>query len=91
VTFKYLGFILNNKGKEHIKELCGKGRAARKVWGLGKKLCRNDFRRRWILFRYLIQCYGIWGRNMRMGRKRGIRKDNDGLCKMVIWFRILYT
>jgi len=34
-TFKCLCFILNNKGnyKEHIKELCGKGRrAARKVW-----------------------------------------------------------
>jgi len=33
-TFKYLGFILNNKGnyKEHIKELCGKGRrAVRKI------------------------------------------------------------
>jgi len=38
-TFKYLGFILNNKDnyKEHIKELCGKGRrAVRKVWGLVK-------------------------------------------------------
>jgi len=68
-TFKYLGFILNNKGnyKEHIKELYGKGRrAVRKVWGLGEKICRNDFRRRWILFRYLVQsvmAYGveIWG------------------------------
>jgi len=30
------------------------------------------------------ECYGIWGRNMEMGRKRGIRKDNDNLCKMVI-------
>jgi len=68
-TFKYLGFILNNNAnyKEHIKELCGKGRrAVRKFWGLGEKLCWNDFRRRWILFRYLVQSmmsYGveIWG------------------------------
>jgi len=33
-TFKYLGFILNNKDnyKEHIKELCRKGRrVARKI------------------------------------------------------------
>jgi len=67
--FKYLGFVLNSNGnyKEHIKELARKGRlAARKVWGLGERLCRNDFKRRWYLFRYLVQSvmeYGveIWG------------------------------
>lgn len=50
--FKYLGFVINNKGnyKEHIKELNRKGRmAVRKAWGLGKRICRNDFKRRWIL------------------------------------------
>lgn len=34
--FKYLGFVINNKGnyKEHIKELNRKGRmAVRKAWG----------------------------------------------------------
>jgi len=44
--------------------------AAKKVWGLGERICRNDFKRRWNLFRYLIQSvmgyvmeYGveIWG------------------------------
>lgn len=67
--FKYLGFVLSNKGnyKEHMKELGGKGkRAARKIWGLGEKICRNDFRRRWVLFKYLVQsvmAFGveIWG------------------------------
>lgn len=46
--FKYLGFTLSRRGdyEEHIKELGRKGRiAARKVWGLGERLCRNDFER----------------------------------------------
>lgn len=67
--FKYLGFTLSRRGdyEEHIRELGRKGRiAARKVWGLGERLCRNDFERRWILFKYLVQSvmtYGteIWG------------------------------
>jgi len=67
--FKNLDFVLNSYGnyKDHIKELGGKGgRAARKIWGLGEKLCKNDLRRRWILFKYLVQStmtYGveIWG------------------------------
>jgi len=48
-NFKYLEFTFNRKGnyKEHIKELAMKGRiAARKVWGLGERMCRNDFIRR---------------------------------------------
>lgn len=33
--------------EEHIRELGRKGRiAARKIWGLGERLCRNDFERR---------------------------------------------
>jgi len=40
--------------------------AVKKVWGLGERICRNDFKRRWNLFRYLVQSiieYGveIWG------------------------------
>jgi len=27
--------------------------AAKKVWGLEEKICRNDFKRRWTLFRNL--------------------------------------
>jgi len=67
--FKYLRFVINSNGnyKDHIKELGGKGRrAARKTWGIGERLCRDDLRRRWILFKYLVQstmAYGveIWG------------------------------
>jgi len=68
-SFKYLGFTLNREGnfKEHLKELVRKGRMmVRKVWGLGERVCRNDFIRRWTLFKYLVQSvisYGveIWG------------------------------
>lgn len=67
--FKYLGFMFNKDGnyKDHIKELCRKGRmAANKVWWLGERICRDDFVRRWMLFKYLVQnvlAYGveIWG------------------------------
>jgi len=48
-TYKYLGFVLNNKGnyKKYIRELREKGgMAARRIWGLGEKLCRNDLKRR---------------------------------------------
>lgn len=39
---------------DHIKELCRKGRmAARKIWSLGERICKDDFTRRWMLFRYL--------------------------------------
>jgi len=63
---------LNNKGnyKEHIKELWKGRRAARKVWvknygnGFGDKI-RNDFRRRWILFRYLVQSVMAYGVEIR--------------------------
>lgn len=52
-NFKYLGFTFNRKGDytEHIKELGKKGRiTANKVWGLGERICKDDFKRRWILF-----------------------------------------
>ena len=68
-NFKYLGFTFNRKGnyKDHLKELKIKGRiAAKKVWGLGERICRDDFCRRWMLYKYLVQSimlYGveIWG------------------------------
>lgn len=56
--FIYLGFMINNKDnyKEHIKKMRRKGRMeVRKVWGLGERICRNDFKRRWTLFRYLCR------------------------------------
>ncbi|XP_071580229.1 uncharacterized protein [Temnothorax nylanderi] len=68
-SFKYLGFTFNRNGnyKDHIRELMKKGRmAVRKIWGLGERMCRGDFLRRWMLFKYLVQsvmAYGveIWG------------------------------
>lgn len=62
-----MGFTFNRKGNyvDHIKELSRKGRiAANRVWGLGERLCKNDFSRRWTLFKYLVKMeYGaeIWG------------------------------
>ena len=68
-SFKYLGFVFNRKGdyRNRIKDLSIKGRlAANRVWGLGERICNNDFSRRWMLFCYLIKSvmsYGveIWG------------------------------
>jgi len=39
---------------------------AKKIWDLGERICRNNFKKRWNLFRYLVQSvieYGaeIWG------------------------------
>jgi len=54
--FKYLDFILDRNGnyKNHIKKLSSKGKmVARNVWSLRKRICKNDFNRRWI-FKYLI-------------------------------------
>ena len=67
--FKYLGFTFNSEGnyKDHIKELQRKGIiAAKKTWGLGENRCTNDFKRRKMLFDYLVKsvmAYGceIWG------------------------------
>lgn len=69
--FKYLGFVFNRNGDyaeiTHIRELKRKGRIALcSVWSLGKRICRDDFGRRWKLFKYLVQSvitYGveIWG------------------------------
>lgn len=41
--------MIRNKDsyKEHIRKLSRKGRmAARKVWSLGERICRNDFKTR---------------------------------------------
>lgn len=67
--FKYLGFTFNRKGNyvNHIKEISKKGRiAAGRIWSLGERICKDDFKRRWTLFKYLVQSimeYGveIWG------------------------------
>ena len=68
-VFKYLGFVFNNQGnyKDHIKELRNKDMiAAKKTWGLGERNCKEDFKRRVMLFNYLVRsvmAYGfeVWG------------------------------
>jgi len=58
-----LGFAFNRKEnyKDHIKDLIKKGKfAAKKVWGLGERVCRNDYIRR-DLFKYLIQSVMSYG------------------------------
>jgi len=34
---------------------------ARKVWGLGERACKNDYIRRWDLFKYLVQSVMSYG------------------------------
>lgn len=68
-NFKYLGFNFNSEGnhKDHITELKKKGNIAiRKVWGLGERKFKGDYRKRKMLFDYLVKgvmCYAveIWG------------------------------
>lgn len=68
-SFKYLGFVFNRKGDytDQIKELKVKGRiVVNKIWELGERICKDNFERRWKLFRYLVTSvkeYGveIWG------------------------------
>lgn len=57
-TFKYIGFVFNRKGNynDYIKEMSRKGKLAmNKIWGLGKRVCRDNFLRRWMLFVYLVK------------------------------------
>jgi len=55
--FKYLGYVLKKNGGDdrQIKKLKKKNNiVTRKVWGLEEKLFKDDFKRRMILFRYLV-------------------------------------
>lgn len=91
--FKYLGFIFNRKGtyEDHIKDLKMKGKiAANKIWGLGEKICKDDFKRRWYLFEYLVKSvieYGveIWG----WKEKKELEKVTFDCIRWV--FRLLYA
>ena len=61
----------------------------RKIWGLREKIYRNDFSRKWMLFKHLVQsimAYGVelWGRKMRT------RKDNVKLRQVDFQIRFLY-
>ena len=62
--FKYLGFVFNSNGDyaDYVKDLGRKRRiAANSVWGLGERICRNDFGRRWKLFKYLVESVMAYG------------------------------
>ncbi|CAB0038897.1 unnamed protein product [Trichogramma brassicae] len=71
--FEYLGMMLNAEGNfnSQIRKLMKKGIvAAKATWGLGERRCREDYRRRMLLFKYLVQSvmsYGaeLWGWNER--------------------------
>lgn len=68
-VFEYLGFIFNRREDyvDQLKELGRKGRmTVNKIWGLGKKICKDDFVRRGNLFNYLVKSVmsdeaEIWG------------------------------
>ncbi|KAL7306279.1 hypothetical protein TKK_0001712 [Trichogramma kaykai] len=67
--FEYIGMILNDEGNfnSHIEKLVKKEiLAAKCTWDLGERRCKEDFRRRMLLFNYLMQSvmsYGaeLWG------------------------------
>lgn len=78
--FKYLGFVFNRKGdyKDYIKELTRKGRmAVKKIWGLVERIYKNDFQRRWMLFKYYIQYRALWNMKSKygVGRKKKCQKN----------------
>jgi len=65
----YLGYVLrkNEEDDGQIRELKKNDNIVmRKVWDLGERICKDDFRRRMMLFRYLvmgvIMCRAeLWG------------------------------
>jgi len=57
LKFKYLSYVLKKNEEEddgQIRELKNKGNiVTRKVWDLGERRFKDDFRRRMMLFKYL--------------------------------------
>lgn len=84
-TFKYLGYVVKKNGGQEgqIKELMKKGNVVlQQVWGLGERRFRDDFKRRMMLFKYLVLgviMYGVevWGwekgKNWKEYKKRYIK------------------
>jgi len=59
--FKYLGYVLKKRGRDKLESwkrrvivIDRRNIVTRKVWGLGERIFKDDFRRRMMLFRYLI-------------------------------------
>jgi len=67
--FKYLGYVLKKNGGDDGKTRKLKKKSnivMKKVWGLGERIFKDDFRGRMMLFRYLIMAIimyeaEIWG------------------------------
>lgn len=61
-----------------IKDLSNKGRImVRKIWKLEERLCKDDFRKKWILYKYLKRDV-IRGGNIGIEGK-GVREDTARL------------
>lgn len=55
--FKYLGYVVKKNGGQEgqIRELKKKGNVVLKqMWGLGERRFRDEFKRRMMLFKYLV-------------------------------------
>jgi len=64
--FKYLDYKCNKEkrggGDRQIRELKKEGNIVmRSIWGLGERLFKDDFRRRMMLFRYLVMNVIMFG------------------------------
>lgn len=67
--FKYLGYVVKKNGGQEgqIRKLKKKGNVVLKqMWGLGERRFRDEFKRRMMLFKYLVLgviMYGakVWG------------------------------
>jgi len=92
--FKYLGYVIKKNGGDdgQIRELKRKGNIVmRRIWGLGERLFKDDFRRKMMLFRYLVMRVIIWDGNLEMEGKGGVRSNTKEVRKMVSWPRLLYA
>lgn len=58
--------------------------AARKIWSLGERICKDDFTRRWMLFRYLVQ--SVMSYRVEVWRW----KEKESLEKMMNYIRWMF-
>jgi len=70
--FKYLGYVIKKTGGDdgQIRELKKKGNM-RRVWSLGERLFKNVFKRRMMLFRYLVLGIIMYGAEIWRWKERG--------------------
>jgi len=88
--FKYLSYVLKKNGGNDgkIRKLKKKGNIImRKVWDLEERLFKDDFRRRMMLFRYLVMEIIMYGAEIWGWRER---RELE-VIQMVPWPRLLYA